>query len=281
MIIFKTKTGLESHVSVVRNASKKIGFVPTMGALHQGHIQLLLESKQRCDLSVASIYVNPTQFNNKEDLIKYPVTTEADIDLLEKNGCDVLYLPSNDEIYPQKNESEIDHHIGRIEHILEGEFRPGHYKGVVEVVNILLSTVLPQVLFLGAKDYQQCAVLTPFVAKYFPDTEVVKVPTVRAVSGLALSSRNKRLSPAELEIAPIIFECLNTIKENLRKKSIEELINQARERLALNGLQPEYLVIADAENLETVTAWDKKSKIVALIAVHLGAVRLIDNVELN
>lgn len=281
MIIFKTKIQLQAHLRSARNESKSVGFVPTMGALHQGHIQLLIESKQCCDLNVVSIYVNPTQFNNKEDLIKYPITTEADIDLLEKNGCDVLYLPSNDEIYPYDNKKEIDYNIGRLEHILEGEFRPGHYKGVVQVVNILLETVLPNYLFLGAKDYQQCAVLTQFAAKHFPATLIVKVPTVRATSGLALSSRNKRLSAAELETAPVIFDCLSTIKENIQLKSIAELIKQTKETLSNNGLQPEYVEVADAVSLESITDWDNKSKLVALIAAHLGSVRLIDNMELN
>ncbi len=281
MIIFKTKTEFESHLSNTRKELKTVGFVPTMGALHQGHIQLLTESRQCCDLSVVSIFVNPTQFNNKEDLIRYPITTEADVDLLEKNGCDILYLPSNEEIYPSNGTIEIDYNIGRLEHILEGEFRPGHYKGVVQVVNLLLSTVQPQYLFLGAKDYQQCAVLTQFAATHFPTTIVVKVPTVRAASGLALSSRNKRLSAAELETAPVIFDCLSSIKENLNSKNMEELIKQAKDTLSNKGLQPEYVVIADTKSLESVTNWGKKSKLVALIAAHLGTVRLIDNMELN
>ena len=281
MIIIKTSSKLRAYLSNARTESKTIGFVPTMGALHQGHIQLLLESKKSCELSVVSIYVNPTQFNNKEDLVKYPVTTDADINLLEKNGCDVLYLPSNAEIYPSNGTSELDYNIGTLEHILEGEFRPGHYKGVVQVVNILLETVLPQYLFLGAKDFQQCAVLIQFAAKHFPATKVVKVPTVRASSGLALSSRNKRLSSSELNTAPAIFNCLSAIKENINSKTIEELVNQAKKTLSENGLQPEYIVIADANTLESVTTWDGKSKLLALIAAHLGTVRLIDNMELN
>lgn len=281
MIIFKLDTQLQAHIQKLKFAGESIGFVPTMGALHEGHIQLVKEAIKTSDICVVSIFVNPTQFNIKEDLINYPVTTSADIELLEKNGCHILYLPSEEVIYPTNDTQKLSYDIGPIEHLLEGAFRPGHYKGVVQVVNILLKTLMPDILLLGAKDYQQCKVLTQFAAKHYPDMKVRMVATVRAESGLALSSRNKRLSAEELEIAPYIYKCLLNIKEQLQDVDLTDLENEAISTLIKSGLQPEYVVIANANNLEKVVHWDGETKLVALVAAKLGAVRLIDNLELN
>ena len=281
MIIFKLDEQLKEYIEKLKYDGKSIGFVPTMGALHEGHIQLVKEAVKNCDICVVSIFVNPTQFNVKEDLTNYPITTSEDINLLEKNGCHILYLPTEEVIYPSNGSSSISHHIGQIEHLLEGVFRPGHYKGVVQVVNILLETISPNILFLGAKDYQQCRVLTQFVAVNFSHIKVEIVPTVRAESGLALSSRNRRLSAAELTSAPIIYKSLLNIKKQLKASDLSPLEKEATSTLIKNGLQPEYVVIADATNLEKIKNWNGTTKLVALVAAKLGAVRLIDNLELN
>ena len=281
MIIFKLDEQIKKYIEKLKDAGKSIGFVPTMGALHEGHIQLVKEAVRNCDICVVSIFINPTQFNVKEDLTNYPITTSEDINLLEKNGCHILYLPTEEVIYPSNGVSSISHHIGPMEHLLEGVFRPGHYKGVVQVVNILLETISPNILFLGAKDYQQCRVLTQFVAMNFSNIKVEIVPTVRAESGLALSSRNRRLSAAELIIAPIIYKSLLNIKKQLKPGDLSPLEKEATSTLIKNGLQPEYVVIADATNLEKIKNWNGTTKLVALIAAKLGAVRLIDNLELN
>ena len=281
MIIFKLDEQIKKYIEKLKDAGKSIGFVPTMGALHEGHIQLVKEAVRNCDICVVSIFINSTQFNVKEDLTNYPITTSEDINLLEKNGCHILYLPTEEIIYPSNGSNSISHHIGPMEHLLEGVFRPGHYKGVVQVVNILLETISPNNLFLGAKDYQQCRVLTQFVGMNFSHIKVEIVPTVRAESGLALSSRNRRLSAAELTIAPIIYKSLLNIKKQLKQGDLSPLEKEATSTLIKNGLQPEYVVIADATNLEKIKNWNGTTKFVELIAAKLGAVRLIDNLELN
>ncbi len=281
MIIVKNDLELKLLLQNLRSNGHTVGFVPTMGALHQGHIALLTAAKSAYDLSVVSIFINPTQFNNLEDLKKYPVSTSSDIDLLELNGCDVVYLPSRETIYPNEAVISTDFKIGHLEHILEGKFRPGHYHGVVQVVNILLKTVQPDALFLGAKDYQQCAVLTKFAAEKFKDLVVTKIETERAKSGLALSSRNARLSKSELLKAPAIYKSLVEIKNRLTPGDVSEFIAHAKQSMIASGLDPEYLVIADALTLEELKIWDGRTKIVALVAAQLGSVRLIDNLELN
>ena len=277
MIIVRNKESLLQWRGTITGG---IGFVPTMGALHAGHMSLVAECRSRYNFCVVSIFVNPTQFNNKEDFDKYPNPVEADIDLLEQAGCDCLFLPEVSTIYPEGTTRQ-DFPIGKLEHLLEGEFRPGHYQGVVQVVEILLDLVQPQGIFLGAKDYQQCMVLSLLINQRFPGTTIHISPTIRESSGLAMSSRNTRLSASDREQAVMIYKVLSEIKANISAGNIQPLIKNQERRLREGGFIPDYVSVADASTLEAVNNWDGKQKLVALVAAYLNEVRLIDNMELN
>ncbi len=282
MRLIKTATQLRLIVENLRKSSKLIGFVPTMGALHNGHISLIEESIQKSDITICSIFVNPTQFNDKKDLEKYPRTIEKDILLLERAGCDILFLPAVAEIYPpgyQPRHYELDD----LEKILEGKYRPGHFQGVCQVLDRLFEMVQPDNIFFGQKDYQQCRVVQELL-KQTPAFQSIKMfiaPTLRETNGLAMSSRNTRLSAEQRKIAPVIFKTLQLIKDNLQPGSLDGIIHIATEKLNEAGLKPDYISIAAAENLQELKSWDGKTKTVALIAAYVGEIRLIDNLILN
>jgi pantoate--beta-alanine ligase len=282
MIIFKTIYALQQHLAGLKTGGKSIGFVPTMGALHQGHLSLVEHAQTVCDVVVTSIFVNPTQFNDPTDFEKYPVTIEQDCLKLEKQKNDILFLPSVPEIYPSGIESPAHFDLGTLEILLEGLYRPGHFQGVCQVVNRLLEIVNPNILFLGQKDYQQCKVIQRLVELKNIATDITIVPTIREEDGLAMSSRNVRLSPAQRRVAVAIYQQLSFIKNNIQTQNFEVLIQTANDVLLQAGFaKVDYISIADAETLEPVTVYAKGRKLVGLVAAFLGDVRLIDNLLLN
>lgn len=281
MVLFKKAADLSNWLETQRKNKRSIGFVPTMGALHQGHLSLIEYSKKEDQVTVASIFVNPTQFNDPKDFEKYPTTIEKDIDLLEKAGCDVLFLPSVKEIYPNGTDSKKNYDLGFLESVLEGKYRPGHFQGVCMVVERLLNIVKPDSLYLGHKDYQQCMVITRLIKLMGQRIKVNICPTLRETYGLAMSSRNMRLSAEERKIAATIYKCLSLAKEKLQPGNITAIKAEMKTILEKSGFKIDYAEIADAHTLELINEWDGKRKLVGLIAAFLDEVRLIDNMILN
>ena len=280
MILFKKAQNITEYLKSKRTASCSIGFVPTMGAIHEGHISLITKARKENDLVVASIFINPTQFNNPEDFNKYPVSLELDIDLFEKAGCDVLFLPGGNEIYPPDYKAP-HYELGDLEEIFEGKFRPGHFQGVCQVVDRLLEIIIPQCLYLGQKDYQQCMVLKKLVDIRGYDTKVRIAPTLRETGGLAMSSRNRRLTEKEKEAALEIQEQLNFIKTNIQPGPIKDLAERSKQELENKGFIVDYFSIANADTLEELYSWDGKTLLVVLAAATINQVRLIDNLVLH
>lgn len=283
MIIFKRPGDLHNFLENKRSGQKKIGFAPTMGALHAGHLSLVTEAKKQNDLVVCSIFINPTQFNDPEDFKKYPVTIEKDILLYEASGCDVVFMPLVEDMYPSGTKELTRYDLGFLESVLEGKFRPGHFQGVCQVMHRLLEIVLPDNLYLGQKDYQQCMVIRKLI-ELIGLEDKIKVnicPTLREKDGLAMSSRNARLLPDERIKAAAIFSSLGYIKANLKQGSTKKIKDEAKQMLSQKGFRTDYIDIADANTLELVDHWDGKQKIVALAAAFINNVRLIDNMGIN
>jgi pantoate--beta-alanine ligase len=279
MIIFKYAEQFRQHLDQGRRNGKMIGFVPTMGALHEGHLSLLKKSKEETSLSVSSIFVNPAQFNDQKDFEKYPVTIEQDIYKLEETGCDVLFLPGITEIYPEGIGTKKEFELGYLDQIMEAKFRPGHYNGVCMVVERLLDIVQPDRLYLGQKDFQQCMVIKRLIEILGVEKKVfIKIcPTIREEDGLAMSSRNLRLKPPERAKAPMIYQTLVFVKENLNKMPLADLKRKATEKLEAQGFKVDYVEIADRKTLKPLNEWDSKYNCVILTAAFLNDVRLIDN----
>jgi len=277
MRLYKTKKDLTVLLKNSKANNIEIGFVPTMGALHNGHISLVTKAKNELGLVVCSIFVNPTQFNDPKDFAKYPVTINEDIYLLEKAGCDVLFLPSVDEMYPDGLKTAFNFELGFLETILDGKFRPGHFQGVCQVMDRLLSIVLPDKLFMGQKDFQQCMVLKKMTASNFPELQLIVCPTERAFDGLAMSSRNVRLSIEERQRAIKIFTTLQFLKTNVKPGDVSGLKLIATNNLAEDGFKVDYVEIANAQTLQLLDNWDGNEPLVFLIAAFLNEVRLIDN----
>jgi pantoate--beta-alanine ligase len=268
------------EVDELRKGGKTIGFVPTMGALHQGHLALVKRARKENDHVVCSIFVNPIQFNNPSDLLKYPRTLERDIDLLVSVGCDMLFNPDEKEMYPESETRVYD--LGDLDKLMEGKFRPGHFNGVAIVVKKLFDIVLPDRAYFGEKDYQQLAVIKALVRIEQLDVKIVQCPTEREPDGLAMSSRNVRLTSVHRAKAPMIYQTLLKAKEMLHsnppskiKSWVENAFNNEPEA------RLEYFEIADAETLMPVSDNDADKKLVGCIAVFFGEVRLIDNVVFN
>ncbi|HMH21586.1 MAG TPA: pantoate--beta-alanine ligase [Puia sp.] len=298
MIIFKKARALAGYLQGHRSAGTRIGFVPTMGALHPGHISLIEISKSSCGLTACSIFVNPTQFNDPRDFQKYPVTIEKDIELLEKAGTDILFLPSPDELYPGGTKDLEKYDLGRLEEILEGKYRPGHFQGVAQVMRRLLDAVQPQDLFMGQKDYQQCMVVSRLLSLMGSATVLHTCPILREPDGLAMSSRNLRLTESDRKKAPVIYEALSWIKDNFGLAPVGELKGHARGMLEKSDLRIDYVEIADAVSLEPLAEGGIGTDpggvggairpeeragpggVVALVAAFQGEVRLIDNMVL-
>ncbi|MEP6699809.1 MAG: pantoate--beta-alanine ligase [Bacteroidota bacterium] len=283
MILFKKTADLHKWLDVQQKKNYSIGFIPTMGALHNGHLSLIDASRKENPVTVCSIFVNPTQFNDPNDFEKYPITLEKDIEMLEAAGNDILFLPSVKEMYPDGIKNKIHYNLGYLETILEGKFRPGHFQGVCMVVHRLLDIVQPDNLYLGQKDYQQCMVITKLIELIKQDDKInVNIcPTLREVDGLAMSSRNMRLNKEERLNAIEIYHCLSMIKENLQLEDMAVLKQRAYLMLEKKGFKIDYIEIADAQNLSAAEKWDGKNNFVALIAAFMNEVRLIDNMLLN
>lgn len=281
MRIFKKTFDIKEYLLQNKKIGVSIGFVPTMGALHQGHISLLEAAKKNCSLVVSSIFVNPTQFNDKADFDNYPVTIESDIDKLERAGCDVLFLPTVTEMYPHGETLNGKYNLGYLETVLEGKYRPGHFQGVCQVVHRLLNIIPANNLYLGQKDYQQCMVIKKMLQLTKINTNVIICPTLREDDGLAMSSRNMRLNETERKKSVAIFEALSFIKKNIVPGDINSLKKQVFLSLVEKGFKPDYVEIASSDNLSIIDVWDGKIKLVALIAAFNGKIRLIDNLLLQ
>ena len=279
MMIFKKTSDLSAYIDNQREMGRKIGFVPTMGALHQGHISLINLSKNENDGTICSIFVNPAQFNNPEDFEKYPITIDHDIELLEAAGCDVLFLPSLEEIYPA-NFNNKRYELGKLDTILEGKHRPGHFQGVCMVVDRLLAIVSCDILYLGQKDYQQCLVLKKMIELENLDLKITIAATVREKNGLAMSSRNSRLSDQEKKQALCIYQSLESLKKNILPGDLTELKEKAINMISDAGFVIDYLAITDI-NLNPIHNWDGQTQLIVLAAASTEQVRLIDNMMIT
>ena len=278
MIVFKTIKTLQTYLNTQKGSGKSIGFVPTMGALHQGHISLIIKSKDENDLTICSIFVNPTQFNDPSDLEKYPRNASADMKILADVKCDVLFMPSVLEMYPN-GQTKNKEDYGEITQVLEGEKRPGHFDGVITIVSRLFEIIEPHKTYFGQKDYQQCLLVQELINRHFPKIALKIVATARQNEGLALSSRNTRLSEAQQIEALAISKSIYFIKENWGNDSIENLIAAAEKIIeSQKSLKIEYLKVCNRTNLTTLNGHSKNYKeAIILIAVFCGDIRLIDN----
>lgn len=281
MQIFKNKNALKDCLSDFKQKNKQIGFVPTMGALHLGHLSLVEFSQNNNDITVVSIFVNPTQFDNKEDLKKYPKTIEKDLELLESIHCDIVFIPTIKEIYAANVVSK--HYIfDGIENQMEGKFRKGHFNGVATIVQTLFEIVNPNKAYFGEKDFQQLQIIKKLVEKNAIPTQIVGCPIFRESDGLAMSSRNVRLSKEEREAAPFIYQILKKTTQLIKEKSIEEVVIFAENQFKNNPiLSLEYFTIAEETTLTTPKSIDFSKKNRAFIAVHAGNIRLIDNISVS
>lgn len=279
MKIFKSKSDLKIYLAEEKKKGNSIGFVPTMGALHQGHLSLVEKALSKTDVSVVSIFVNPTQFDNQEDLDKYPKTFEKDVELLESINCDVLFYPSVDEIYDENVVSESFDFDG-LEHQMEGKFRDGHFDGVGTIVKALFEIVEPDVAYFGKKDFQQLQIIKKLVKKYNIPVKVKGMPIFREPDGLAMSSRNTRLSNEHREAAPFIHKVLKKARKKTGTKSVKEITKWVEIQFQNHPLlELEYFTIAEEKTLISAEEFEQNKRYRAFIAVFAGEIRLIDNVR--
>ncbi|WP_286843176.1 MULTISPECIES: pantoate--beta-alanine ligase [Sphingobacterium] len=282
MEIFKTKASLQAYLQQARSTGQKIALIPTMGALHEGHLSLLNYAKPISDIRVCSIFVNPTQFNDPKDLEKYPRPIENDIRLLESVDCEILFLPSVDEMYPDKNEAwHLD--LGELDQIWEGEKRPGHFQGVTQVVYKLFTLVQPDIACFGQKDFQQVMVIKRMIAMKDLAIQLAICPIIRDQDGLALSSRNARLSDAGKRTALALSRSLQYVKDHIHDAiPLAEIKDKALQILTdTEGLTVEYFALCESSTLKEVNHIDFSKQHVALVAAWVEGVRLIDNMILN
>jgi pantoate--beta-alanine ligase len=276
----RTRKEVNQELSIFQKKQITIGFVPTMGALHEGHLELVRKAKQSSNFVVVSIFVNPTQFNNKEDFENYPNTISKDLELLDQEGVDLVFVPSIEEIYPSQPILSFD--FGNIERVLEGAFRPGHFNGVGIVVSKLLNIVKPHQVYFGQKDLQQVMIVRRLVEDLSFNTEIVIIPTVREADGLAMSSRNLRLSFEQRAIAPLLYKALLTAKDELLKGNkwlaIREKINLMFKEQP--GVQLEYFELVSVERFELLEEVSDQSGIAICTAAFIGNIRLIDNISI-
>lgn len=279
MKIFTTRAALSAYLADQIAVCKSVGFVPTMGALHAGHLSLIEQARKESDVVVCSIFVNPTQFNDPRDLERYPRPIESDIEKLQSAGCEVLFLPQVAEMYSADEKWHIN--LNGLDNILEGKIRPGHYQGVTQIVKKLFDTVNPDVAFFGQKDYQQFMVISELVRQYNIPVKLSMCPIVREADGLAMSSRNVYLSEAEHNQALSLSKALNMAKTLVASKSIEEVkVEIQRYFETAEGVQLEYFEICDRQTLLPVSN-KSEGDLVALVAAKVGQIRLIDNIILS
>lgn len=283
MIIFHKAKDLQSYLHILRKKGNTLGYVPTMGALHKGHINLVQRTIEKNDLAVCSIFINPSQFNNKADFEKYPNTIKHDIEQLLIVNCNILFLPSVNEIYPTGTKELKHYELGYLEFLLEGKFRPGHFQGVCQVMDRLLSIIHPADLFMGSKDYQQCMVVQKLIElrAWQHQIQFNACPTFREDDGLAMSSRNLRLTKEQRSKAVFIYKTLEYLKNEIAPGSLSAIKQKAISVLADNGFKVDYVELADTKKLSLVSEWDGKQQLTALIAAFIGEVRLIDNMILT
>ncbi len=287
MIICKTIGEINNSEGKLTSLGSKIGFVPTMGALHKGHISLIEQSKKTCDITICSIFVNPTQFNDKSDLARYPRTPEADIKMLEDAGCDILFMPSVEEIYPETDTRIFD--FGAVDKVLDGAHRPGHFNGVGQVVSRLFEIVKPDKAFFGLKDYQQVLVIKKMVEQLNLKVEIVACDILREPDGLAMSSRNTLLSVEERKAASLIPKLMQEAKTLSKTMPLTEVKAKLLAEVSTNPiLKADYIEFCDADTLQSVAEitlrqaqGDKRQKIICLAAIFSGKIRLIDNLFIN
>ena len=278
MKLVHTIQELRAELDIQRKAGKKIGFVPTMGALHEGHASLVRRAVAENEIVVVSVFVNPTQFNDKNDLLKYPRTLEADCELLEKEGTAYVFAPSVEEIYPEPDTRQFSY--APLDTVMEGKFRPGHFNGVCQVVSKLFMMVEPDVAYFGEKDFQQLAIIREMVKQMNFPLQIVGCPIVREADGLALSSRNARLSEEQRKQALEISQTLFKSVEYAASHTLEETQQFVEESIAAaEGLELEYFEIVDGMTLQKIASWEDTDYIVGCITVFCGEVRLIDNIK--
>lgn len=280
MKVINNISEITSYLDTFISTGKKIGFVPTMGALHLGHLTLITTSKKQNDITVASIFVNPTQFNDKQDFEKYPRNTEADLKKLNEAGCDLVFIPDEKEMYPKPESTKFD--LGRLEEIMEGKFRPGHFQGVAIIVNKLFKIVRPNNAYFGQKDFQQLAIIKRLVKITNSNINIISCPIIRENNGLAMSSRNSRLSKEEFDNASIIYSTINQLSIFIESNKFSDFKSWALNKIDTNSLfKTEYIEIVDSETLEIVNELKNHKSITCCAAVFCGQVRLIDNIQIN
>jgi pantoate--beta-alanine ligase len=276
--IIEKVSALQERISAYRFQGKSVGFVPTMGALHEGHLSLVRQSMGENDHTIVSIFVNPTQFNDKNDLLHYPRTIAQDLALLDTVGPTDVFIPNVEEIYPDGTDADGDPDLGSLDETMEGASRPGHFKGMAQVVRRLLDIVTPDRLYMGQKDFQQYTIVQYMIQKYGLPIQLVRCPIVREPVGLAMSSRNVRLSAAVRTLAALIFDTLKEVKERSGEMDVKSLESFAIQRLSVSPFVPEYFSIVDGKTLEPVENIDQTAFVVACAAVRAEGVRLIDNI---
>ena len=278
MKIVKGIKELKGYLIDSKRDGKRIGLVPTMGALHKGHLSLVERCVRENDICVVSVFVNPTQFNDKHDLETYPRTLEADCALLESAGCDFVFAPSVEEMYPEPDTRTFD--FGTVMQVMEGAKRPGHFNGVAQVVSKLFYIVEPDNAYFGEKDFQQIAVIRAMVKQLQIPVQINACPIVREADGLALSSRNTRLTPALRQKAPLIARTLQESKQLAATKSVQEVIDYVVNTLNADpDLEVEYYEIVDGDSLVSIRDWRDTTYAVGCVTVYCGEVRLIDNIK--
>ena len=280
MKIIRTLYDMTDYRSRQRDRGASVGFVPTMGALHEGHMSLVEKAVKENTVAVVSVFVNPIQFNNPEDFEKYPRTEEEDFKKLAAAGVDAVFAPTADEIYPSgENEENKTYSLGRVAEVMEGKYRPGHFQGVARVLDILFRLVSPHRAYFGEKDFQQIAVVRNLIKSEGLDVQIVGCPIKRASDGLALSSRNERLTAEQRKAAPEIYEILKYSVEYSQNHSVRATHDTVVEHLdAIPGMRVEYFEIVDARTLEPIEEWEESDWVVGCITVYVGDVRLIDNI---
>lgn len=279
MKIFNSRQAVHHYLNELRASGKSIGFVPTMGALHAGHLSLIKLARQKADVIVSSIFVNPTQFNDKKDLENYPRPVEDDIRKLEEVKCDVLFIPGVAEMYNSTEKWNIE--LGNLDKILEGKIRPGHYQGVTQIVKKLFDTINPHYAFFGQKDYQQFMVISYMVKKLRVKIKLVLCPIIRESDGLAMSSRNIYLSPPDRKNALALYKALSKVMELYKTKTIAQIIKEVNSFLkSAPGIELEYFEIFNAKSFDAVTS-KRSASLIALVAAKVGSIRIIDNMILK
>jgi pantoate--beta-alanine ligase len=277
---YVTVGDLKSKLATLKEKGKTVGFVPTMGALHKGHLSLIEQSRKMCDITVASIFVNPTQFNDSADYQRYPRTPENDGQMLADAGCDMVFVPSETEIYPCIDNRTFD--FGNLDKVMEGKFRPGHFNGVAQVVSRLFDIVNPDRAFFGQKDFQQVSIIKDMVRQLNLSTKIIVCPIIREQDGLAMSSRNMLLTKEQRAEAAGISKALFHARQQATKMSITDLRDEVISMInASPELEVEYLEIVAAEDLQPVAGWDGYGEIFVCTAVYAGKIRLIDNIQLK